>query len=43
VGGVQQAHKQDRINFENLDGWPGVLLAGRHLHRLDFGSVTRVD
>jgi adenine-specific DNA-methyltransferase len=29
VAGVQQAHKQDRISFESLDGWPGVLLAGK--------------
>jgi adenine-specific DNA-methyltransferase len=33
VAGVQQAHKQDRISFESLDGWPGELLAGKGSYR----------
>ncbi len=33
VAGVQQAHKQDRISFESLDIWPGVLLAGKGSYR----------
>lgn len=33
VAGVQQAHKQDSISFESLDGWPGVLLAGKGSYR----------
>ena len=33
VAGVQQAHKQDRISFESLDAWPGVLLAGKGSYR----------
>jgi adenine-specific DNA-methyltransferase len=33
VAGVQQAHKQDRISFESLEGWPGKLLAGKGSYR----------
>jgi adenine-specific DNA-methyltransferase len=33
VAGVQQAHKEDRISFESLDGWPGELLAGKGSYR----------
>ena len=39
VAGVQQAHKQDRINFESLDGWPGVLLAGKSSYRDADGTL----
>ena len=39
VAGVQQAHKQDRINFESLDGWPGVLLAGKGSYRDADGTL----
>lgn len=33
VAGVQQAHKEDRINFESLDGWPGSYIAGKGAYR----------
>lgn len=33
VAGVQQAHKQDRISFESLDGWPGTYIAGKGAYR----------
>ena len=39
VAGVQQAHKQDRINFESLEGWPGNLLAGKGSYRDADGSL----
>jgi adenine-specific DNA-methyltransferase len=39
VAGVQQAHKQDRISFESLDGWPGVLLSGKGSYRDADGTV----
>lgn len=39
VAGVQQAHKQDRISFESLDGWPGELLAGKGSYRDADGTV----
>ena len=39
VAGVQQAHKQYRINFESLDGWPGVLLAGKGSYRDADGTL----
>lgn len=39
VAGVQQAHKEDRISFESLDGWPGVLLAGKGSYRDADGTV----
>ena len=39
VAGVQQAHKQDRISFESLDGWPGVLLAGKGNYRDADGTL----
>ena len=29
VSGVQQAHKEDSITFESLDGWPGSYIAGK--------------
>lgn len=29
VSGVQQANKQDRINFESLEGWPGNYIASK--------------
>jgi adenine-specific DNA-methyltransferase len=39
VAGVQQAHKQDRISFETLDGWPGELLAGKGSYRDADGTL----
>ena len=39
VAGVQQAHKQDRINFESLEGWPGNLLAGKGSYRDADGAL----
>jgi adenine-specific DNA-methyltransferase len=39
VAGVQQAHKQDRISFESLDGWPGKLLAGKGSYRDADGTL----
>jgi adenine-specific DNA-methyltransferase len=39
VAGVQQAHKDDRISFESLDGWPGVLLAGKGSYRDADGTL----
>lgn len=33
VAGVQQAHKEDRISFESLDGWPGSYIAGKGAYR----------
>jgi adenine-specific DNA-methyltransferase len=39
VAGVQQAHKQDRISFESLDGWPGELLAGKSSYRDADGTL----
>jgi adenine-specific DNA-methyltransferase len=39
VAGVQQAHKEDRISFESLDGWPGVLLAGKGNYRDADGTL----
>jgi adenine-specific DNA-methyltransferase len=39
VAGVQQAHKQDRISFEALDGWPGELLAGKGTYRDADGTL----
>jgi adenine-specific DNA-methyltransferase len=39
VAGVQQAHKQDRISFESLDGWPGELLAGKGSYRDADGAL----
>jgi adenine-specific DNA-methyltransferase len=33
VAGVQQAHKEDRISFESLDGWPGSYIAGKGSYR----------
>ncbi len=39
VAGVQQAHKQDRISFESLDGWPGDLLAGKGSYRDADGTL----
>ncbi len=39
VAGMQQAHKQDRISFESLDGWPGVLLAGKGSYRDADGTL----
>lgn len=39
VAGVQQAHKEDRISFESLDGWPGVLLAGKGSYRDADGTL----
>jgi adenine-specific DNA-methyltransferase len=33
VAGVQQAHKDDRITFESLDGWPGSYIAGKGTYR----------
>jgi len=39
VAGVQQAHKQDRISFESLHGWPGELLAGKGSYRDADGTL----
>jgi adenine-specific DNA-methyltransferase len=39
VAGVQQAHKEDRINFESLDGWPGSYIAGKGAYRDADGSL----
>jgi adenine-specific DNA-methyltransferase len=39
VSPVQQAHKDDRISFESLDGWPGVLLAGKGSYREADGTL----
>jgi adenine-specific DNA-methyltransferase len=39
VSPVQQAHKEDRISFESLDGWPGVLLAGKGSYRDADGTL----
>jgi adenine-specific DNA-methyltransferase len=39
VAVVQQAHKQDRISFESLDGWPGDLLAGKGSYRDADGTL----
>ncbi|MCP9942441.1 site-specific DNA-methyltransferase [Cyanobium sp. ATX 6E8] len=33
VAGVQQAHKEDRISFESLNGWPGSYIAGKGSYR----------
>jgi adenine-specific DNA-methyltransferase len=33
VAGVQQAHKEYRITFESLDGWPGSYIAGKGAYR----------
>jgi adenine-specific DNA-methyltransferase len=33
VAGVQQAHKEDSISFESLDGWPGNYIAGKGTYR----------
>ena len=41
VAGVQQAHKQDRICFESLDGWPGELLAGKSSYRDADGTLKK--
>jgi adenine-specific DNA-methyltransferase len=39
VAGVQQAHKEDRITFESLDGWPGTYIAGKGAYRDADGSL----
>ena len=39
VAGVQQAHKDDRISFESLDGWPGSYIAGKGAYRDADGSL----
>jgi adenine-specific DNA-methyltransferase len=39
VAGVQQAHKEDRISFESLDGWPGNYIAGKSAYRDADGSL----
>jgi adenine-specific DNA-methyltransferase len=39
VAGVQQAHKEDRIIFESLDGWPGSYIAGKGAYRDADGSL----
>jgi adenine-specific DNA-methyltransferase len=38
VAGVQQAHKEDRISFVSLDGWPGNYIAGKGAYRDADGS-----
>jgi adenine-specific DNA-methyltransferase len=39
VAGVQQAHKEDRISFESLDGWPGSYIAGKGTYRDADGAL----
>jgi adenine-specific DNA-methyltransferase len=39
VAGVQQAHKEDRINFESLEGWPGSYIAGKGAYRDADGAL----
>jgi adenine-specific DNA-methyltransferase len=39
MAGVQQAHKEDRISFESLDGWPGSYIAGKGAYRDSDGSL----
>jgi adenine-specific DNA-methyltransferase len=39
VAGVQQAHKEDRITFESLDGWPGSYIAGKGAYREADGTL----
>jgi adenine-specific DNA-methyltransferase len=39
VAGVQQAHKEDRISFESLDGWPGSYIAGKGAYRDSDGTL----
>jgi len=39
VAGVQQAHKEDRISFESLDGWPGSYIAGKGTYRDADGAI----
>lgn len=39
VAGLQQAHKEDRIIFESLDGWPGSYIAGKGAYRDADGSL----
>ncbi|MCF8141498.1 MAG: site-specific DNA-methyltransferase [Cyanobium usitatum Tobar12.5m-G36] len=39
VAGLQQAHKEDRISFESLDGWPGSYIAGKGAYRDADGSL----
>ena len=39
VAGVQQAHKEDRISFESLDGWPGSYIAGKGAYRDADGTL----
>ena len=39
VAGVQQAHKEDRISFESLNGWPGSYVAGKGAYRDADGSL----
>jgi len=39
VSGVQQSHKEDRISFESLDGWPGSYIAGKGAYRDADGSL----
>jgi len=33
TAGVQQAHKEDKILFESLEGWPGNYIAGKGFFR----------
>lgn len=39
VAGVQQAHKEDRISFESLEGWPGSYIAGKGSYRDADGTL----
>jgi adenine-specific DNA-methyltransferase len=39
VAGVQQAHKEDRIKFESLEGWPGSYIAGKGSYREADGTL----
>jgi adenine-specific DNA-methyltransferase len=41
VAVVQQAHKEDRIIFESLDGWPGSYIAGKGAFR-DADGIMKI-
>ena len=40
TAGVQQAHKEDRIDFTSLDGWPGeyICSVGQYMERTGSGA-----
>jgi adenine-specific DNA-methyltransferase len=39
IAGVQQAHKEDRIKFESIEGWPGSYIAGKGSYREGDGTL----